>query len=404
MEQHISVERALELISASIRPLPGVELPARAAEGLVLAEAVTAPMDQPPWPRSPLDGYALRAKESEGASPAHPISFRVAATVYAGDVFFGPLEPGACVRIMTGAPIPEDCDCVLRWEDTDNGTETVRIHKSLRPYENYCHAGEDFRVGTVLLSAGTRLDPMAMGLLASAGLLREHVRLKLRPRLRCALLCTGDELAPADGPLGAGQIYSSNAWSLGARLRELGVEVTSLRERCSDEAESLAAALGEAAEGADLVITTGGVSAGDRDVLPDALTLLGAEPLFHHVHLKPGSPLMLSRYREKPILSLSGNPFAAAATFELFARPILARLLDCSALLPLPTTGRLTADFPKTAPVPRYIRCAYEHGWIRFPEGHSSGQLASALGSNALALLPAEQMMCAGREVEVLLL
>ncbi len=145
MEKYVSVERAIELIETRVRSLEPVRVPATAGEGRVLAEDVSAPIDQPPWPRSPLDGYALRAADSAGASPESPVTLRVIDTVYAGGWSEAKVGPGEAVRLMTGAPIPAGCDCVLRQEDTDLGTETVRIYEALQPYENYCFAGEDFK-------------------------------------------------------------------------------------------------------------------------------------------------------------------------------------------------------------------------------------------------------------------
>ena len=397
METGITVERALELISAHITPLPSIPCPAGAAEGRVLAEDLRAPMDQPPWPRSPLDGYALRSADS-----APGAALRVAATVYAGGRCDGPVGPGEAVRLMTGAPIPSDCDCVIRQEDTDGGEEVVTLQKALRPWENYCFAGEDFRKGDLLIPAGTRLSGLAYGLLASAGLMGRT--LQVRPRLRAALISTGDELVPADAPLGPGKIYSSNAPLLASRLRRLGVEVTLYRETFSDDAAALAETLRAALPDCDLVITTGGVSVGAKDILHETLPLLGAERVFWKVKLKPGSPLMFSIVDGKPILSLSGNPFAAAATLELFARPLLAALEGCGDLLPTEVPAVLDTEFPKTSPVPRYVRGFYARGRLTFPKGHSSGQLASGLGTNCLAEIPANTPCPAGTEVRAWLL
>lgn len=400
MEQNISVERALEMLRSAVQPLPPVRRRATEAEGFVLAEDVFAPIHQPPWPRSPLDGYALRAAYS-----APGAAKRVVATICAGSCYDGPVGPKEAVRLMTGAPIPPECDCVIAQEDTDGGTETVLLHRALRPWENYCFTGEDYRRGALLLPQGTRLRGLALGLLASAGLLRRDVELAVRPRLRAALICTGDELVPADTPeLGPGKIYSSNAWLLASRLRMLDVELTVLRETFSDDAPALAETVRSALPGCDLVLTTGGVSVGAKDILHETLPLLGAERLFWRVRLKPGSPLMFSLVDGKPLLSLSGNPFAAAATFELFARPLLAALEGCGEGLPTAVRATLDADFPKRASVPRYVRGRLTDGRLSLPAGHSSGQLASGLGTNCLAEIPAGASCPAGTEVRAWLL
>ena len=165
----ISLEQAVELITGKLSPLGSETLPALQALGRTLASDVTAPVDQPPFDRSPLDGYALRSADIAGADRDHPICLPVVDTLYAGDEAKSPLLPGQAIRIMTGAMLPQGCDCVLRQEDTDRG-DPVSIYASLPPYKNYVYQGEDYRTGSLLLPAGTRLDAAALGVLASAGI------------------------------------------------------------------------------------------------------------------------------------------------------------------------------------------------------------------------------------------
>ena len=389
METGISVERAIELIEANARPVAAGHIRATRAQGRVLSEDICAPMNQPPWPRSPLDGYAFHASDSAGVTKENPVTLRVVETLYAGSWTDRTVQPGEAVRLMTGAPIPAGCDCVIRQEDTDGGKETVQIYKALQPNDNYCATGCDFKTGDVLLPAGTRLTGNALGVLASAGLYREEIMLPVYHKVRCALICTGDELVPNDTrPLPPGKIYSSNAAVLVSRLSELGVEVTTLLPMFSDSADALADAIYEAAENADVILTTGGVSVGAKDILHETLPLLFADQVFWKVQLKPGSPVMFSRYRERPLLSLSGNPFAASATFELFARPLLAKLAGCADLKPLVTEGVLAEDFKKSGKGRRFVRAVFRDGVVTVPPGHSSGQLASAIGTNCLAEIP----------------
>jgi len=406
METGVSLERALRIVLDHAVRVGAEELPAREARGRVLAADVSAPMDQPPWPRSPLDGYALRAADSAGASRETPVTLTVVDTVFAGGVSTATVGPGQAVRLTTGAPIPAGCDCVIRQEDTDGGREKAALYKALRPWENYCFAGEDFHAGETLLPAGTRLNAAALGILASAGLLGPDSRLSVFRRVRCALLCTGDELAPGDvRPLPPGKIYSANEALLSARLTELGAALTTVRGCFGDDAAALAAALAEAAEESDLILTTGGVSVGEKDILHQALPLLGAETLLWRVALKPGSPLMFSVYRGVPILSLSGNPFAAAATFELLGRPLLAALAGAEDLLPQTVSGVLETPFPKSSPGRRFVRGVFRSGAVTLPAGHSSGQLRSAAGTNCLVEIPAGSgPLPAGTDVTVHLL
>lgn len=389
METGISVERAIELIEQNVRPVEAGHIRATRAQGRVLSEDICAPMNQPPWPRSPLDGYAFRAADSAGASKESPVTLRVVETLYAGSWTERTVQPGEAVRLMTGAPIPSGCDCVIRQEDTDGGEETVQIYQTLQPYDNYCAAGCDFKAGDLLLPAGTRLTGNALGVLASAGLYREEILLPVYHKVRCAVICTGDELVPNDTrPLPPGKIYSSNAAVLASRLSELGAEITSLLPLFSDSADALADAIYEAAENADVILTTGGVSVGAKDILHETLPLLFADQIFWQVKLKPGSPVMFSLYRERPLLSLSGNPFAASATFELFARPLLAKRSGCTDLNPVITEGVLSEAFPKPGKGRRFVRAVFQNGVVTVPQGHSSGQLASAVGTNCLAEIP----------------
>lgn len=404
VETGITLERAVELIRASVRPLEPETVAACDGLGRVLAEDVPAPIDQPPFPRSPLDGYALRAADSVGATRETPVYLTVCGMLCAGDWREEPVQPGQAVRIMTGAPIPPGCDCVIRQEDTDEGMEKVALFCALKPWENYCFRGEDYKAGDVLLEAGSHLNGAGMGVLASAGLCRGDRTLTVRRIPRVALLCTGDELVESEtAPLPKGKIYSSNRVLLESRLRELGMEVVSLS--AEDDAEQVAETIRAAAARADAVITTGGVSVGVKDIFHQALPLLEAERVFWRVVLKPGTPAMFSIYKGTPILSLSGNPFAAAATFELLGRPLLAALADRPALLPHRVTARLATGFPKGGKVRRFVRGTLTEGAVYLPEGHSSGQLRSSVGTNCLVELEAGRgPVEAGETVTVYLL
>ena len=406
METGISVERAIELIEQYTAPVETCLLRATKAQGRILSQDIHSPMNQPPWPRSPLDGYAFRAADSAGASEQSPVSLTVVETLYAGSWTERIIQPGEAVRLMTGAPIPQGCDCVIRQEDTDCGTETVCIHQELKPFDNYVPAGGDFRAGDLLLPAGTRLNGNALGLLAAAGLYREEIMLPVYRRVRCALICTGDELVSNDTrPLPPGKIYSSNAAVISSRLHDLGVEVTTLLPNFSDSADALADAIYEAAETADVIITTGGVSVGAKDILHKTLPLLFADQVFWKVRLKPGSPLMFSLYRERPFLCLSGNPFAASATFELFARPMLAKRSGCADLKMCSAEAVLAEPFTKTCKGRRFVRAHLQDGRVMIPKGHSSGQLASAVGANCLAEIPpCSEPLAAESRVKVWLL
>ena len=376
----ISLEEAVSLMTAPLSPLGTELLPLLRALGRTLAADVTAPLDQPPFDRSPLDGYALRSADLTGTDKTHPAVLEVVDTLYAGDETKIPVGPGQAVRIMTGAMLPSGCDCVVPQEDTDRGNP-VRVFVSLNPFQNYVYQGEDYRKGSLMLKKGTRLDAAALGVLASAGLAEAEVC--RRPKV--GLLTTGDEVVSPGTPLPAGKIYGSNQMLLAARLAELGFEAETTHQ--GDDPAAVAEAMKQLLNSCDVLITTGGVSVGDKDIFHQALPLLGAEQAFWRVNLKPGTPAMYSTYGGKPILSLSGNPFAAAATFELLARPLLAVLAGEEG--PRWGEGVLDTPFPKASPKRRFIRGKYENGHITLPEGHSSGLLSSLVGCNCLAELPA---------------
>lgn len=401
MRTRIELEEARALMAESVRPLGVEQISRQEALGRTLAEDVTAPLDQPPFDRSPLDGYALRSADLTGASPEHPVSLRVVETVYAGGVPSRVLGPGEAIRIMTGAMLPRGCDCVLQHERTDNGLEQVQIYAALSPHDNYCDRGEDYRTGEVLLPAGTVVDAAAVGVLASAGL--SSVPVRRRPVVR--VLSTGDEVVSPDlHPLPAGKIYGSNQELLTARLRELGVSDVKgllIGDDPREVADTMAQLLGEC----DLLITTGGVSAGDKDIFHEALPLLGAERVFWKVNLKPGTPAMYSLWQGQPILSLSGNPFAAAATFELLARPLLAALTGESRFSLRSRTAVVEGSFPKASPGRRFLRGFYQEGRVSLTGKNDSGMLASLVGCNCLVDLPAgSPPVQEGQTVTVLLL
>lgn len=397
---HIELEQALALLLEGAAPVGEETAPLEKLPlGRALAQPVTAGLDQPPFPRSPLDGYALHAADSRGAGRKTPVVLSVAGCRYAGDApMTRPVARGYAVRVMTGAPIPPGCDCVIPQEKTDGGESRVALYAALAPGQNYVPQGEDFRRGDCLLPRGYVLDPAALGVAAGAGL--TQVTVFRRPRT--AVIATGDELLTPGQALTPGKIYNSNLYYLQSRLIQLGGEVT-FAAQVGDDAEAIAQALRHGAREADLVLTTGGVSVGRRDLLPQVMEGLGARRIFHGVAMKPGSPALFTRLGAVPILSLSGNPFAAAVTLEVLARPLL------NALSGRREEPRLTAvlsrDFPKGAPVRRFVRGRCEGGVLTLPQGHSSGQLASLTGCNCLGELPAGRgAVPAGSKIPVIML
>ncbi|MDR3296459.1 MAG: molybdopterin molybdotransferase MoeA [Clostridiales Family XIII bacterium] len=396
----IDLETAIRLIVENITRLEAVEMPLADANGLVLDKETVAPLDQPPFARSPLDGYAFKAGDSIGASANEPVTLRIVDKLYAGGWCEKTVDSGEAVRLMTGAMIPDGCDCVIRQEDTDQGADAVKIYRELRPFANYCYQGEDYQKGESLLAAGTVLTPAAAALCASMGC--ATVRVARKPRV--SVFSTGDELAEPGDALRPGTIYSSNAVYLVARLREMHAEVL-LPEIIGDSKGALADRIGKAASVSDLIVTTGGVSVGEKDLVRKVLESLGAEVVFHGIAMKPGSPALFAKYKGALVLALSGNPFAAFASFELLTRPLFAVLTGNRDLLPQRFTATLATDFNKASAGRRFIRGKYADGRVFLPNGHSNGHLRSLVGCNCFVDIPAGSgRLQAGESVAIVLL
>ena len=394
----ICVERAVELSRAAAAVLEEEQVPLPQALGRTLRRPVFAPFPQPPFDRSPLDGYALRAADIVSASEEMPALLRVAEKVCAGQVPSHPLAPGQAVRVMTGAMLPPGADCVIRQEDTDLGEERVRIFHAVAAGENRCLAGEEYAAGTLLLDRGTRMDAAALAVAAGAGM----ERLWVCRRARTAVIATGDELCAPGCPLPPGKVYDANTAYLEARLGQLGMP-PDVSIRSGDTLEGIVRAL-EACAGSDLIVTTGGVSVGERDLMEPALTAWGAEVVFHGVAMKPGMPTLLARRGGTVVLALSGNPFAAAVAFELFARPVLGRMTEAPGLEMERTTALAAADFQKPGgAVRRYLRGRLERGTVTVPGAQRNGQMRSMVGCNCLVELPGGAMR-RGDRVDILIL
>ncbi|MDR1245611.1 MAG: molybdopterin molybdotransferase MoeA [Clostridiales Family XIII bacterium] len=395
----INLEEATELICSGVRMLESEETALISAIGRINAEDVLSPVDQPPFPRSPLDGYAFFAADSEDAAPENPAALMVVDKIYAGAWSDRTVRRGEAVKLMTGAAIPLGCDCVVRQEDTDGGEETVKVCKRLKPNENYCFAGEDYMKGDLLLPAFARIDPAAMAAIAGAG----FASLKLIRRPRVSVLSTGDELTPPGEPLGNGKIYCGNNLYIEARLVEMGAEVIMSRI-VRDDPDAMKACFEAASAKSDAVISTGGVSVGEKDLVVRVLESMGADIIFHGVNIKPGSPAVFSKHKGARLLSLSGNPFASAASFELLARPMFAAMTGDSTLRLARASAELADDFNKKGGARRFIRGRFDGSAVHLPDGHSNGQIRSMIGCNCLVDVPADSAeLKTGERVSVLL-
>jgi molybdopterin molybdotransferase len=337
-----SVEEHQRIVTDLIAARRPVRVGLAEAEGRVLADDVAAPLSLPVFDNSAMDGYAVRAEDVAGADNRNPVKLPVAQDIPAGRTDPLTLAPGTAHRIMTGAPLPAGATAVVPVELTDGGTETVEIRTTPKVGQHLRHAGEDVTAGTTVLRAGQLVTPAALGLAAALGL----GALIVLPRQRVLVMSTGSELVSAGTELKPGQIYESNAIMLAAAVREAGGEVVATTTSSDDVAQFSTVLEGYAGQ-ADLIITSGGVSAGAYEVVKDAFG--GGAVEFVKVAMQPGMPQGAGRISGTPIVTLPGNPVSALVSFEVFLRPALRAAMG----LPHPQRPRRSAVLTEGLTSPR---------------------------------------------------
>ena len=401
-----SVDGYLSDVLAAIRPLAPRELGLDEADGGVLTEDVTAGQALPPFDNSGMDGYAVVAADVAAATPERPVTLPVRGEVAAGDTGRHEVAPGTCIKIMTGALLPAGADAVVPVEWTDGGAAggQVSIARPAEPGNAIRRAGGDAVAGDVLLTAGTRLGPVQLGLLAAAG----HGTVTARPRPRITVISTGNELAEPGQPVSPGQIWESNSRMLAAAARQAGYPARR-HPVVPDRKAAVLAALEGALADADLLVTTGGVSmGGEHDVVKAALHDLGTVS-FRKVAMQPGMPqgFGVVGTAGTPIFTLPGNPVSAYVSFQLFVRPAASVLQD------LPpqrlASGRATLAGPVRSPRHRrsFLRGILDRaaGTVAPVTGQASHQLASLARANALIVVTESVTeLPEGSDVEVLML
>ena len=389
----LSVPEASARILEHIERLSTERVPLLDALGRVLAESVHAPMTLPAWDNSAMDGYAVRASDIDAASKEHPIRLRVLETVAAGAFPTHRVSDGEAIRIMTGAPLPEGADTVVRVEDTDAGTSDVLVRDARDARRNIRPRGEDFREGDPVVDAGTVLGAAQIGVLASVG--RTTVDVYRRPRV--AILGSGDELVDLDRfheVLAGRKIVSSNGYTLHALVRDAGGEPVNLGI-ARDDPVSLRDHLARS-EGCDLLITSAGVSVGEFDYTREVVSALGAEMKFWRVRMRPGAPLGFGILGAMPWIGLPGNPVSTMVTFELFVRPMLRRMLGHTRLFRRPIAVVLEEPVSIGARLTHFLRCVVttrDDGVLtaRLTGPQGSGILTSMSRANALLVVPEDR-------------
>lgn len=382
----VSVDDALDRILRFFAPLSPVQMPIIDALGMVLARNVIANEDIPPFRNSAMDGFAVRVEDTLTA----PATLNVVASVAAGDAPGSRVQAGQAIRIMTGAPLPDGADAVVRFEETDElrrGLESgsIQISRAARAHENIRDAGEDLRHGQRALAQGTRLRPAEIGVLASLN--EATVAVYRRPRV--AILSTGDEVVDLGDELRPGQIRNSNSYTIAAMVRRFGGEPLLLgiaRDTSADLRSKL-----KAGGNPDLYVTSGGVSLGDYDMVKDVLKAQGSIDIWQ-VRMKPGKPLAFGTISGTPLIGLPGNPAAALVSFEQFGRPALLTMLGRRDVMIPETSARLTERIENRGQRRNFVRgiLTRQRGEDEVRTGGRQGasMLSAVVQSNCFIVVP----------------
>ncbi|MDD5761524.1 MAG: molybdopterin molybdotransferase MoeA [bacterium] len=394
----LTYEDARGMILDRVSPFGVERVPLDAASGRTLAGEVRAPGDLPPWDNSAMDGYAVRSGDCLGETV-----LRIAGYQTAGGPGADAVPPGGAVRIMTGSPIPRGCDAVVPFEEAEERDGSVRVPAPVRPRRHIRFRGEDVRAGERIIPEGTILRPPEISLLASFG--RAMVPVYRKPRV--AILSTGDELVELGDPPAHGKIVNSNSHAIAAAVVEAGGEPV-LLGIARDEREDLRAKLSEGLA-ADVLVTSAGVSAGDRDLVRDVLDELGVENVFWKVLVKPGGPTAFGVAGRKPVFSLPGNPVSSLITFETFVRPALRKMTGVPHPVKTPVKATLAEPVKKKTGKTQFLRVRIEsgvEGYVARTAGdQNTGILRTLLLADGIAVLPRERTdFAAGEKVDVLLL
>lgn len=356
--------------------------------GRILAQDFSAEENVPAFDRSPYDGYAFCAADTANASKENPVTLHILEEVPAGSVPTAAVTGKTAVKVLTGAPIPEGADAVVMYEKTEFTDETVTVFHPSKSGENIIYVGEDVKIGDVLARCGDRIDPGLAGTLASQG-----VVMPLAYRVpRVGILSTGSELAEAEEVPGPGRIRNSNRYTFEAAVKAMGC-IPLYLGTAGDSVEEISAMIKRGIQECDAVISTGGVSAGDYDVTPDAMELAGVTLLFQGVDIKPGMACAYGVYDGKPVCGLSGNPASSLTNFYAIALPALKKRMGYRDPLPEEIRITLSNDFRKKSPKTRFLRgrMVYEDGaaCLRIPKDQGNVVLSSTIGCNVMAIVPA---------------
>jgi molybdopterin molybdotransferase len=399
-EKLIEYPEAVRLVRENARRLPAEDVPLLEAQGLALAQDVRAKFDSPPFDNSAVDGYAVRSADAEAGR-----SFRVVDEAPAGRPAAKSVRAGEAVKIFTGGVIPEGADAVVMVENTTGWGEEFELKKAASPGQNVRRSGEDVRGGDVILKKGTEVGPPEIALAATQG----YGALPVYRRPKVVVLSTGTELVePGTRDLWPGEIYDSNSFAVIAQARELGAEARRI-SAASDEADLIRVAVREALESADVVVTSGGVSVGEKDLVKGTMLELGVHQVFWGVKFKPGKPLFFGVQGDVRLFGLPGNPVSAMVCFELFVRPALMRMMGREERRRPRIEVYFEEDVENRFGRMHAMRVSLERtekGWLARSVGaQGSGLVSSLTKADALALIrPESEGVRAGEPVEAIVL
>ncbi|MDO7867692.1 molybdotransferase-like divisome protein Glp [Nocardioides jiangxiensis] len=391
------VDAHLARIVDAVQPLAPAVLPLSEALGLVAAADVVARLPLPAFDNSGMDGYAVHQRDCVGATAESPVHLPVVGGIGAGAAATEELAPGTAVKIMTGAPVPPGATAVVPYEWTDRGAHEVQVNQPPVPGQHIRRAGDDVEEGDLLVSAGTVLGPRHLGLLAGAG----EGRVSVRPRPRVVIVSTGSELREPGQPLGPGQIHDANSTLLASSARAAGASAFRVGS-VSDDPGTFLETLQDQISRADVIVTSGGVSQGDFDVVKAALK---DRLWFGDVAMQPGKPQGFGTVDGVPVFTLPGNPVSAYLSFQLFVVPALRKLQGRSRLVHPLREARCSKGFGSPVGKRQFVRAAYDAGLAAPVGGHGSHLLGDLAAANALIVVPEETAeVSAGDTVQVLLL
>lgn len=380
MKSFISLEEAIDILDENVKAIGTEEIDLINATGRVLAEDIYSLIDNPPFNKSAMDGYAILA-ENSGSND----KIKIIDKVFAGEVSNYEVTNKTAIRIMTGAPIPNGANAVIKQEDTiKNDEEHITLTKKIKANDNICFKGEDIKKGSLLVNKNKKIDFADIGIIASSGI----SKIKVYKNPKIALLCTGDEVIDVNSDLTEGKIFNSNKYTIMARVSELGYNILEVKHVRDIEGD-IEKYIENISQNVDLIITTGGVSVGEKDLLNHAIDNIGGKRLFWKVKIKPGSAVLCSIVNNALVVSLSGNPTAALTAFELFVKTSIEKLSGIEKIEVKREKATLCDNFNKKSPQRRFIR-----GRVVIEEGKQkvyitqvksgNGILSSNLNSNCM--------------------